>query len=168
MHDAKRTGMEGTAIGLIAGIIFGVMQIIVAVASGHSILQPLRMFASVALGPGAFETTSFIRLLIAGNIVHLSLSALFGWIYVQHNEHFQQQDTHARRGRQALSGILFGAMLWLLGFQILARLWYPWLLQTNQLAQLLMHTLAYGLPLGLLYARFERRIQHLPVSHSVS
>ena len=163
MHDAKRTGMEGTALGLIAGIVFGVTQIIAAAASGESVLLPLRMFASVALGPDALETTSLLRLLIAGNVVHLSLSALFGWIYVQVNDRLPMAE-HTRRGRQALFGLLYGALLWLIGFQLLARLWYPWFLQMPPLAQVLMHALAYGLPLGLMYAGFERKVEHARAS----
>jgi hypothetical protein len=165
MQDTKHSdiGMEGTALGLIAGIVFGVMQIIAATVAGESVLFPIRLFASVALGPDAFETTSVARVLIAGNVVHLALSALFGFVYVQVNDRLPLAD-HMRRGRQALIGLLFGALLWGVAFQVIARLWYPWFLQTNQLVQLVMHSVFFGLPLGLLYAGFERKVEHARAS----
>jgi hypothetical protein len=104
-----------------------------------------------------------VRLLIAGNVVHLALSALFGFVYVQVNDRLAMAD-HLRHGRQALIGVLYGALLWAVAFQVFARLWYPWLLQTNQLVQLVIHSVFFGLPLGLLYAGFERKVEHARAS----
>jgi hypothetical protein len=61
--------------------------------------------------------------------------------------------------RQAGLGLLFGVILWFVKFQIIARIAYPWFLTRPQLPQLLMHAVFFGLPLALMYAAAERRVQ---------
>ena len=58
--------------------------------------------------------------------------------------------------RQAIIGTIYGAVIWIINSQVLARLNAP-LLDTSQPVQLATHALGYGLPLGLLYATYERR-----------
>jgi hypothetical protein len=58
---------------------------------------------------------------------------------------------------QAAIGIIYGVALHVVNFHVIARAAYPWFLDANQYMQLVMHALAYGLPLGLLYALAERR-----------
>lgn len=160
MHTrARQTIFEGAALGLIAGIIFGTMQIVGAVAMGDPPLLPLRMFASVALGQAALETTSVPTVLIVGNLVHLLLSALFGIVYVKLNER-RAVPTHRDFTQHASMGLLFGAALYLVIFQGFARFLYPWFLEAPQMTQLIMHALFFGLPLGLTYTVFERRLGH--------
>jgi hypothetical protein len=59
--------------------------------------------------------------------------------------------------RQAIVGTLYGVLIWIVNLQVLARLASPWLLDTSQSVQIATHALAYGLPLGLIYAACERR-----------
>jgi len=59
MSEATRRGVkEGIGFGIIAGIIFAVMEVIGATLMGDHPLMPFRMFASVGLGQAALEPTT--------------------------------------------------------------------------------------------------------------
>lgn len=165
MADAtKRGAKEGLSFGLIAGIIFAMMEIAGAAMMGNPPLMPLRMFASVVLGGSAMQTASLGSVVVVGTIAHLALSAVFGLIYGLVNARFSPK-TETSWGRQAGLGLLFGAMIWLVNFQIIARILYPWFLMTPQFLQMAMHAMFFGLPLALMYAAAERRVQHIGRAH---
>lgn len=160
MQETTRRGAwEGALFGLVAGIILGVAEVIAAAAMGVKALQPIRMFASVVLGQEALTTTSLAGALVAGIVVHLVLSTLFGALYGMVNATFSKE-TETSYARQAGLGLLFGAGLWIVNFQIIARIAYPWFLdETSQGLQVVLHAVAFGLPLALMYTLAERRVQ---------
>jgi hypothetical protein len=96
--------------------------------------------------------------LVVGIIAHLTLSGIYGLAYGVVNAMFSPR-TETSWGRQMAIGVVFGAALWLVNFQIIARIVYPWFLDAPQALQLLMHAVAFGLPLALMYAGAERRVQ---------
>lgn len=151
----RRSVKEGIGFGLLAGVIFAVVQIIAAVAMGMSALEPMRMFASVLFGAAALQFGPGAAL-IAGGIIHLVLAAIFGVVYGLINARLPLE-AHTNAGTQVVLGLVYGAALWLVTYQIIARVAYPWFLDANQLAQFLLHAIFFGLPLGLLYAAGERR-----------
>jgi hypothetical protein len=155
---ARRAAKEGIGFGLIAGVIFALAEMVVAAIMGNSALMPFRMFASILLGAAAMETTPIGTAFIIGSLVHLALSAAYGLIYGLINARFSTE-TQTNWGRQAGLGLLFGAILWLVNFQIIARILYPWFLTTPQFLQLLLHALFFGLPLSLMYAGAERHVR---------
>lgn len=159
-EQAKRGLKEGVRFGLIAGIIFGIMEVIGAAVMGDPALMPIRMFASVVLGQAALETVAAGTVLIVGIIVHLALSAGFGLVYGLVNSRLSIE-TQTNWARQAGIGLLFGAALWLVNFQIISRVLYPWFLMAPQFLQMMMHAIFFGLPLGLMYAGAERRVRHI-------
>ncbi|MDP2270452.1 MAG: hypothetical protein Q8N23_24285 [Archangium sp.] len=155
----KRGAKEGVGFGLIAGAIFVVMEVVGAAMMGQPALMPIRMFASTVLGQAALMESSAAAVLIVGTIVHFALSGVFGLIYGLINGRFSTS-TETSFGRQAGLGLLFGAMLWLANFQLIARVLYPWFLDAPQFLQMAMHAMFFGLPLGLMYAAAERRAHH--------
>lgn len=163
-ETTRRGAREGLGLGLIAGVIFGMMEIAGAAMMGNPPLMPLRMFASVLLGHGAMEPGPLGSVVVLGTVVHLALSASFGLIYGFINGRFSPE-TETRWGRQVGLGLLFGAMIWLVNFQIIARILYPWFLMTPQFLQMAMHAMFFGLPLALMYAAAERRVQHVQRAH---
>lgn len=163
MRRANRIWGPGIATGVGAGVVFAIVEVIAAVAMGMSPLTPFRMFASVVLGRAALETTAVGSAFIVGLITHLVLSAVFGVIYVALNSGTSLEN-RASAGRQSAYGLIYGTLLWLVNFQVIARLVYPWFLGTNQIAQWLMHALAYGLPLAVMYALSWRRGVAIPAS----
>jgi hypothetical protein len=161
----RRSIGEGIAAGLIAGVIFAVVEIAGAVMMGNPALMPVRMFASVVLGQGAMEGPLGTPLVV-GTIAHLGLSAVFGIIYGLFSGRLSGA-TKTSFGRQAGIGILFGLALWFVNFQIIARVLYPWFLGAPQFVQAVMHGLAFGLPLALIYAASERRVHaHVPAART--
>lgn len=163
-EETKRGIREGIGFGLIAGLIFAIIQMISAAAAGMSALAPLRMAGSLLLGTAAFDETQGGAVL-TGVLVHAVLSAAFGFLYGIANAKGTRR-TQTDWGRQVGLGLAFGAVLWLVNFQIIARLFYPWFLEPNQFVQLLMHALFFGLPLSLMYAGAERRVHHMTPSHT--
>lgn len=158
-ETTKRGAREGIVFGLVAGLILGVAEIIAASAAGLRPLLPLRMASSIFIGQEALTTTTTLATaVIVGIIVHFVLSALFGAIYGLVNATFTPK-TETDYARQTGLGLLFGAALWLVNFQIIARGAYPWFLETSQWLQLLMHAVFFGLPVALMYALAERRVQ---------
>ncbi|MCX4243472.1 hypothetical protein OEB96_22765 [Paraliomyxa miuraensis] len=133
-------------------------EIIAAMAAGLRPLLPLRMAASVVIGPEALTTTTVAGAIVAGVVVHLLASTLFGAIYGLVNSSFSQE-TETSYARQAGLGMLYGVALWIATFQIIARIAYPWFLDTSQGLQVVLHALTFGLPLALMYALAERRVQ---------
>lgn len=153
----NRRAKEGAAAGLVAGVLFAIAQVVAAVATGLAPTFPFRLIASVLLGRAAFETTTLAGAIVVGSVVHLTLSAFYGFAYGALNSGVSAH-TQLSSARQAAVGLGFGALLWLVNFQGIARVVYPWFLETPQLVQFLLHAFAFGLPLGLLFASAERRV----------
>ena len=86
------------------------------------------------------------------------LSAAFGLIYCLITAR-TSETTKRSWGTQAGIGALYGMALWLVNFQIVARIAYPWFLDAPQTAQAMLHALFFGLPLGLAYAGAGRRLR---------
>jgi uncharacterized membrane protein YagU involved in acid resistance len=163
--ENRRSVGEGITAGLIAGVIFAVVEIVGAAMMGNPALMPVRMFASVVLGQGAMEGPLGVPLVV-GTIAHLALSAVFGVIYGLLSARASEA-TKTSFGRQAGLGILFGLAVWLVNFHIIARVLYPWFLGTPQFLQAMMHGLFFGLPLALVYAASERRVHaHAPAART--
>lgn len=163
LNTTRRSASEGLAFGIFAGSIFLLVQVLGAIALGLSPVVPLRMATSLLFGADALEPsiigavpdTSAVSM---GLIVHYSLSAIFGLAY---GLAMNGRSPHTRQSyaRQAGLGIGFGVALWLVNFHVIARGGYPWFLDAPQPAQMLIHGLAFGLPLGLAYALAERRAE---------
>jgi small-conductance mechanosensitive channel len=154
--DMGRSIGEGIGFALIAGAIFTAVWIIAAAATGQSPLSPIRTIASVFFGASAFDFGAGTAILAAA-LVGVVLSAIFGAIYGLINARLPLE-AHTNVGTQAVIGLVFGAALWLVMVQIIARFAFPsYLEETNQLGQFLLHTLFFGLPLGLFYGSAERR-----------
>jgi hypothetical protein len=162
MPTTKRSFYEGVGYGIVAGVIFAAMEIVAAVAMGMPAAMPMRMFASVVWGGTAMSTASFGTVIFVGGIAHLALSAISGGIYGLGDALFS---AHTRKsyGSQIVFGLLFGAAVWFVNFQIIARLAYPWFLDAPQGLQLAMHSLFFGLPLGVMYAAAERHATRVVV-----
>lgn len=159
-----RGAAEGIGAGLIAGVIFAAAEIVGSAVMGNPPLMPLRAFASVVLGESALQTASLGTAVVVGVVAHLVLSAIFGVIYGLLNSTFSSK-TETSFGRQAGLGLLFGAVLWIVNFQIIARILYPWFLGMPQLYQVLMHAIFFGLPVAFVYAAAERRVQLARPAH---
>jgi hypothetical protein len=160
--DARKAALDGVGYGLVAGMIFAVAQLVVAMHAGNALL-PLRMSASVILGASALDALSVGATAVVGLGVHLVLSALFGLAYGLLDGN-RPQEPERSPARQAGFGTLYGLALWLIDFQLIGRLTHPWFLGAPQLGQAMLHSFFFGLPLALMYvqrARHARPIEML-------
>jgi hypothetical protein len=150
-----RTG-ETAGFGVVAGIVFALVEIAGAAMRGMPATTPLRMFGSVVLGRSALDTGG--TSVVVGSLAHLALSAVLGAIYGVLNEAIPQR---MREGwsEQVLIGALYGTLVWFVNFQIVARIGYPWFLDSPQGLQWAMHALFFGVPLGLMYAASTHRVR---------
>lgn len=164
VNATRRGAKEGLGFGMIAGIIFAMMEVAGAAFMGNPPMMPFRMFASVVLGQAAMETTPLAIAFVVGGLAHLALSAAYGLIYGVINGRLSTP-TQTGWGRQLAFGLAFGALIWLVNFQVIARVLYPWFLMTPQFLQMMMHAVFFGLPLALMYAAAERRVQHVSHAH---
>jgi hypothetical protein len=71
--------------------------------------------------------------------------------------------THMRWDWQTAIGLLFGAAVWAVKWQLLARYVHPAFLEDKQLQlrQLALHVFCFGWPMALFYATAERRLDPL-------
>jgi hypothetical protein len=158
MTTTTRGVKEGIGFGIIAGILFAIAEVFAAVGMGEPAAMPFRMFASIVLGQAALMEVSAGAAFAIGGLVHLVLSGIFGLVYGLASSRLSAE-TRANLTRQAGIGLAFGLALWLVNFQLIARLLYPWFLGTPQALQALLHAIFFGLPLGLLYGAAERRLE---------
>jgi hypothetical protein len=148
-----RIETETVIAGVSAGFVMALAEVIASVVSGQSPFLPFRGAASILLRDDAFRLNAPMVSLV-GAFIHLSIAVMFGFAYGVINSSIPWSD-RVRGPRQALLGVVFGTAIWLLDFQFIARLFYPWLLEQPQFLQWAIHAFAFGVPLGLLFAERE-------------
>lgn len=135
-------------MGLIAGVVFIVFELIIAGTIGPGLFGPLRLISAIVLGQP--PTIGLASAIIVGLIVHFVLSAVFGLVF----------GVIAWLGRSVLANrvILIGAatvygfLLWIVNFYVIVRGigLFPWFSMPNPVVQFLAHTIFFGTALGLL------------------
>lgn len=155
----RRVATEGLGFGLIAGVIFEMMEMFGSAVTSGSPLEPLRMSASIVLGRDALDSHLGTTYLL-GFVVHLLLSALFGLIYLEIDAGLPT-DAHERYGVQLGLGVVYRMLLWLINVELVAQTLFPWFLTPPPVVQLLLYALFFGAPLGVMFAGTERRV-HRP------
>jgi len=149
-HDVARSMRIGAGAGFLAGAVFAIMLVAAAAMNGRSPFFPLGMFASLVMGEGAVHSASSLPIVL-GTLVTITLSMIFGAIYGL-LVGFLSSQTRANWALEAITGLGFGAALWLINFQFFARILFPWLATGPQLVLVVAHTLFFGVPLGLIHA----------------
>ncbi len=152
----RRRLKEGISLGIVAGIVFVLAQMIITSMTGELGLMPLRLFASVLMGEAALTTTALGPTVLAGIVLHFLFSIMLGVLYGWLDERLPLE-IRISRSWQSLLGVVFGFLLWFVDFQLIARLAFPWFLLAPQGLEMLMHVLFFGLPLGLMFSSYARR-----------
>jgi len=152
---------EGLVGGLIAGAIFALSQMLLAAATGATALTPWAFFASILLGQEALTGPFTLATFIVGFVVHFVLSAVFGLIWGATAKSVSRgiRDDY---GAHAVAAMVYGLVVWLVNFQVIARFVYPWFLELDALFQLVLHAIAFGLPLGLYLCARLRPLEGRP------
>lgn len=149
-----RLEAHGLWAGLGAGISFLFAQIVVAGLTGVSIMLPFRHAASIIMKQQAFETPA-IAAMALGLAIHLSASLMFGFLFGLVASDERRKTRRSTSAQLALGGG-FGALLWLVNIQLIATFFYPWIVESGTALQFVLHVVAFGLPLGAIFALIRR------------
>jgi hypothetical protein len=155
--SAARSGLGtwvgiGALVGVLAGLVFALFQVIMAAAGlGPPVSELLEMVEGVTIGGGSGSISApgiaAPELAIAG-LTHLVLSAIYGAVFGA----VASKVGALRNNRVALIGAatVFGLLIWIVNFYVIAPVAFPWFAQTNAVVQFFAHTLFYGTMLGLM------------------
>lgn len=140
-RSPKDLANDGLLAGLLAGLIFMVVQMIALSADA-----PWRLFSSIVITQPAFTRSFNIGIFVAGFVVHVILCLIYGATFAG----LSRLVPARRRGLPAMAtlGVAFGFALWVLNFPICGHLFFGWVLRTRMLAEMFLHLFGFGLPLG--------------------
>ncbi|MCI0485850.1 MAG: DUF1440 domain-containing protein [Blastocatellia bacterium] len=144
--------MHGMLLGIIAGLIFAMAEMMINALLGKSFLDPLRLIGSMGLSTRALDPDySFVAAGAVGLIIHLILSAIYGVIFVGMIGLTGQLNASSRA--MLIYGWLFGLALWIVNFMIIAPAAFRQFTEVDQLWNgLVAHTFFFGTVLGALTA----------------
>lgn len=153
---------SGAIMGVIAGLIFAVFEMVVAGILQGTFWGPLRMIGAIVLGSGALDPGySLLTAIIAGLIVHVVLSAIYGIIFGVIAAALPK--AHQNRINLIWIASAFGLLLWLVNFYIIAPLLFPWFTTANPIVQFIAHTFFFGTALGLLLTTRHLTAREVPL-----
>src|ERR1043166_4139899 len=136
-RESVRILKEGAGYGVVAGVVLAVAGMFASLFAHQPVVTPFRLGASVAVGADALVSTSS-TVIFAGLVAHLFFSAVFGFIYALVDMALSRAQRSSYAWQSGL-GLCFGLALWFVNFQVVARVFYPWLLEDSQLVHALLH-----------------------------
>jgi hypothetical protein len=161
---------HGAVGGLLGGVALLIVESALAIAAfgTAAALLPLRMAAGILLGPGAVDpATPAAPLVVAGLLVHVTLSAAFGLLFASIMERRPR-----RRSTTAmlLAAMLYGCGVWALNAYVIAPLfgwdWFP--RRAGPVAQLVAHALVFAPIVALYLQRVDARQRAVVVESVVA
>jgi hypothetical protein len=136
---------RGAVAGLVAGQVFILVNMFAAQSAGKPPVAPFLAISTLfrfsdmpIMEPAAAVPAE----LIIGMNVHLLLSALFGLAFAFIAPLLRSS------WLLVAGGLVYGLLLYVINFQVVARLFFPWFVDPrgpNQIVELIVHPLAYGL-----------------------
>jgi len=144
-RDMKWGLTQGAIAGIVAGLVFAAFEMMASafMMGAEAFFMPLRMIGAIVLGPEALDPGySLLAAGVAGVMVHMMLSIIYGVIF--------GEIATILRGPAAFIGAggIFGLVLWLVNFYVIAPFAFPWFLDSNPLVQFIGHTFFFGMVLG--------------------
>ncbi len=142
----------GALTGVLAGLVFALFQVIMAaVGLGPPLSALTEMVEGLTFGGGSGSISApgiAAPELAIGGFTHLVLSAIYGAVFGA----VASKVGALRNNRMALIGAatVFGLLIWIVNFYVIAPVAFPWFAQTNAVVQFFAHTLFYGTVLGLM------------------
>ena len=158
--DVVRVFAQGALGGVLGGIAFALAQVVAAVLTGQPSWQPLQLIASILLGDRVLMANDFTgQMLLAALLVHLVLSVTYGIILMLLA--VAGLGSLAPGRSMILVGMVWGFVLWLLNFYVIAPVAFPWFDRMSGVVQFIIHVVFYGGVLGAYLGQRLRR-QHVP------
>lgn len=138
--------------GVIAGLAFLVVEMVLVAFTGMSVLAPLQMMAAILLGPEVLPAVSefTIGILFAALFVHFALSIIYAMVL--------GLIINGRGYGVAVGvGLVFGLALYLLNFFAFTTI-YPWFAEARNAISVLAH-LTFGAAAAAIYVRAESTVR---------
>jgi uncharacterized membrane protein YagU involved in acid resistance len=123
--------LRGAAGGVLAGAVFAGVTMWFAHSTGAKANMPLAMMATIVQGDAALAAGTASP--SVGVLVHLALSVLFGAVFTLAAPQLQTN------GTVAVAGTLYGLLLYVLNFLVLAPLLFPTFQAANQPFEVFAH-----------------------------
>ena len=149
--DAGVLIRKGLVGGLVAGISFAIFEMIVALIATGSFFGPLRMIGATGIGQQALSPDYPLGIVaLTGVGIHLAFSVVMGLVLGLIMS--AAPSLAGRRGLMAFIGSVYGLLIWLVMFYLVAPAagwnWFPE--RANAFWQgFVAHTFLYGAILGL-------------------
>ena len=134
--------VRGAVGGLVAGVLFAVATMWFVTSIHQPAKMPLLMISTIVLGDDAMAGGDADEGI--GLAVHMVLSMAFGVVFAFAASRLRTN------GAVMLAGLLYGALLYLVNFQILARVAFTTFKMANQPFELLVH-IVFGALLALAF-----------------
>ncbi len=154
---------HGVIAGLIGGVVFGALQVLLAYLTGESLWRWFRLAAAIVFGGGSLPANrSLSTALIVGGIIHFVVAIVAALIFVA----FLAALPPLARSTLPLiiAGLVFGVAVWYVNFHLIAPTWFSYFNQPRTMlrwyVQAPAHAILYGLPVALyvLAARPKREM----------
>ena len=151
---------RGAVAGLVAGVAFILANMWYASAHGKPAVAPFLDISTVFHGSDMPNLSNAPFDVVVGLVTHVGLSMLFGIVF--------GVGLHVLRlGRRPLvvvgAALVYGLALYVVNFQILGRLFFPWFVNPkgpNQGFELWIHPVAYGLFLAPFFVNLRLTAHH--------
>jgi hypothetical protein len=149
--EASPWMLRGALMGIAAGGVFLIFEMILSAITGPSAsFAPFRMIAAVVLGAGSISAEPTIGLPTVVPLaltIHYAFSAFYGAVFST----IAAAISALRKSRKALvvAASVYGLVLWLANFYVIAPALFPWFLIANPVVQFIAHTF-FGTDLGLI------------------
>lgn len=138
--------------GLIAGIIFMMMEMILLAVTGGSPWGPPRMMAAMVMGegvlppPATFDAMIMMVAMVVHFILSILLAVVFAWVLSNWGLSFW--------GAVAI-GAGFGLLVYLINFYPVAAILFPWFAMARTWISIISHV-AFGAALAWAYLALAR------------
>jgi hypothetical protein len=135
----------GTTGGAVAAFIFLAYQILLS--STSDVVAAFKMPASITLGQAAMSKMSPVVIVVATGLVNnVIIGAWWGLVF---GFMLALAGSKWASGGIVTLAMVFGSLVWLLSFYLIAPLIWPWLRPLSSVRLFVGHVFFFGLPLGL-------------------
>jgi hypothetical protein len=160
-ESVARRSLRGAVAGLLAGAAFIAVTMWFASSMGDPAQGPLKMISTIVLGQGALESGTASA--GVGLVVHAVLSVAFGIAFGLIAPLLRTN------GTAALVGAVYGALLYVVNFLVVAPIAFPVFAMANQPFELVVH-IVFGvlLAFGFYHSGVRRAEPVLALSRSTA
>ncbi|MDQ2852011.1 MAG: hypothetical protein M3Y49_15025 [Actinomycetota bacterium] len=149
---------RGAAAGLAGGLLFALANMWFSTAHGKPSVAPFLAISTI-FHASAMPVMSQPDV-ITGLVLHLGLSLLFGIVFALI---VTMLGLSTRPLLLLAAGLVYGLVLYIVNFQIIGRIFFPWFVNPkgpNQIFELWIHPIAFGLILVPFLLGFRASTRH--------